>query len=442
MAIVPTDIGGYDCTFVDAVPDRLVCKICDHPSRDPRMSVCCGHNFCKSCLENASKATGITKSCPICRARNDKFITFPNKQADRELKGLQITCPNKENGCKWQGELNHVSNHLKDSDTKGCRHENVKCTNTGCEEVVQRRSLQSHVVNHCPHRWTFCKHCFNFNKYKFIIGEHKDRCPKLPIPCPNKCKTDNVLREDMEAHRKECPLEVIQCEYHNIGCEESMMRKNKRKHEEEHMEEHLSMTKAKLSKTEDRLSVLEKMFDTFISKGKELAGDRMITSGHSSIHLATLSALTCPVTVKMSRYSHYKSSGAGWYSDPFYSHNKGYKMCLLVNADGQANGKHTHMSVFLFLMKGQCDDELSWPLRGKFEIKLLNQLSDHEHHTNIVTYGDFTSDRQACRVTDKTMGTILGNGNTQFISNTNLHKITPTCQYLKDKCIFFKVNKL
>ena len=48
------------------------------------------------------------------------------------------------------------------------------------------------------------------------------------IPCPNNCELDSIFREDMEAHRKECPFEMVQCEYHNVGCEEKMMRRLKK----------------------------------------------------------------------------------------------------------------------------------------------------------------------------------------------------------------------
>ena len=65
------------------------------------------------------------------------------------------------------------------------------------------------------------------------------------------------------------------------------------------------------------------------------------------------------------------------------------------------------MSVFLFLEKGQYDDELSWPMRGKFEVKLLNQIGDTEHHTRSFTYHDHMSCKIADRVPDESR---LGNG--------------------------------
>ena len=110
-------IGGYDHSFVDTPHDRYICNICHLPSRDPYLSVCCGHIFCKSCLDNVKKAAAITNSCPVCR--NEAFVTFPNKRLDREIKSLHIYCTNKEKGCEWQDELNEIDNHL--SDSKGCK---------------------------------------------------------------------------------------------------------------------------------------------------------------------------------------------------------------------------------------------------------------------------------------------------------------------------------
>ena len=99
-------------------------------------------------------------------------------------------------------------------------------------------------------------------------------------------------------------------------------------------------------------------------------------------------------------------------------------MCLYIDAAG--DGKGTYLSLYLYLMKGSHDNELTWPLRGKFEIKLLNQISDSEHHSNSIVV---TDDDCSNRVTES-----------EFISNNNLHKITPTCQFLKDDRLFFQVS--
>ena len=139
------------------------------------------------------------------------------------------------------------------------------------------------------------------------------------------------------------------------------------------------------------------------------------------------------------KYNGKKKDKVQWFSDPFYTHNKGYKMCLHVDAAGHGDGKGTHLSVFLYLMKGPHDDELTWPLRRKFEIKLLNQISDSEHYTVTVTYDDNTTGGSDKRVTEGER-VALGWGRSKYIFNKSLNKITPRYQYLKDDCLFFQVT--
>ncbi|XP_065901454.1 TNF receptor-associated factor 4-like [Dysidea avara] len=423
-------IGGYEHQFVNTPHERYICNICIHPCQAAylRLSVCCGHNFCKSCLDG-------TNTCPVCR--NEKFSTFPNVQADREIRSLHVMCTNKKRGCEWQGELNNINNHLGSSD--GCQLEDVKCSNE-CGKMLQRQYLTSHVETECPCRNVECELCHVTGRHQFIKGEHKERCLKLLISCPNKCKTKKIAREDMDAHRKECPLEMVLCEYHSVGCEERMTRKRKRKHEEEKIEEHLLMTKLKLAKTETRLSSLEVMVCHLINTTG--SSNKLIESAQWSSHLNTLAMTVvgvtqvCPVIMKMSNFAEYKRRDI---AGAFYSHSRGYKMDMWFDAAGDGDGEGTHLSVFLYLMKGPNDDKLAWPLRGRFEVKLLNQISDCEHYSKIVTFDDYIPDDVAGRVTDSNASSW---GHPRFISNENLYKVTPTCQYLKDDCIFLQVSKL
>ena len=386
--------------------------------------------------------------------------------------------------------------------------------------MIQRQYLTSHVETECPRRKVNCQYCHDTREHQFIEGQHKEECPKLPLPCPNKCEVGSVCREDMEAHRKECPLEMIRCEYYSVGCEVRMARKDKEKHDNEKVKEHLMKTSQVMTSIKDELNgtklkltiaksaqaaTKHELTDTkatLVNTNSKLANterrltetkatlanaERRLIDTHKNIstfkvlsYLATNKTATgliitttaiviiaavlelsvgwsdklvaiakipksddqvCPVVLKLSEYKYKKENNIKWYSGPFYTHNKGYKMCLGVYADG-VDGKGTHMSVGLFLMKGPHDDELTWPLRGKFEIKLLNQISDSEHHSMTLHYDDSASDIAAGRVTEYDHDKATGLGHTQFISSENLNKVTPTCQFLKDDCLFFQVTKL
>ena len=69
-------------------------------------------------------------------------------------------------------------------------------------------------------------------------------------------------------------------------------------------------------------------------------------------------------------------------------------MCLLCTDAVDGDGKGTHQSVYLYmyLMRGPHNDELTWPLSENFETKLLNQICDNEHHSVMVDYQK-TNDR-------------------------------------------------
>ena len=477
-------VGGYDHSFVYSLHDRFICRICHLPSREPYLTDCCGATFCKSCLEEfARHATTASISCPTCR--QEQFGSMINKQIDREIRSLHIYCTNKEKGCEWQGELNDISNHLRNSD--GCQFEELKCRSNECGKVIQRQYQTSHIETECPHRQVNCQYCHDIGEHRFIEGQHKEECPKLPLPCPNKCEVGSILREDMEAHRKECPLEMIQCEYYSVGCKRvKLTRKDMKNHNKENVEEHLIMTNDVLTDTKAQIAELtyaksqlaaeltdtkSQLVDVIDSKTK-LAAELIDTKEQLNAtlkqntaalkHATSLTAIlmnaqldpntaanirsvpsdrncgnqTCPVTIKMSEYNMKREDKIQWFSDPFYTHNKGYKMRLRVDAAGNMDGKGTHLSVFLNLMKGPHDDELTWPLKGKFEIKLFNQISDSEHYCMILHYYD--EENEGCRVTEDSN---WGWGHRQYITNKLLNKITPIRQYLKDDCLFFQVTK-
>ncbi|XP_065900209.1 TNF receptor-associated factor 4-like [Dysidea avara] len=209
MAIATTSNGegGYDYQFVMTPSDMLVCKICHCPSREACLAICCGHTFCKSCLESAKRVSTVSDTCPVCR--NEEFVTVPNKQVDRAVRNLHVFCTNKEKGCEWQGEVNDIVNHFGNSKA-GCQFEEVPCSN-GCGKRLQQRYLASHVEDECVRRKIDCWYCHLIGEHHFIQGEHKEQCPKLPIKCPNKCEVDNILRENIAEHRKMCPLEEVAC---------------------------------------------------------------------------------------------------------------------------------------------------------------------------------------------------------------------------------------
>ena len=441
--------GGYDYQFVDTPLDRVVCVICHLPSRDPHMTECCGHVFCKSCLDKA-KATRYA-SCSMCK--DDDFNTFCNKQINREVLSIRVYCTNKEKGCEWEGEIRDISIHLENSD--GCQFEEVECPNE-CKELIQRQYLGSHVKSKCSHREVECQYCCEKVKLLFADGLHLEECPKLPLPCPNGCeKIEMILREDMEAHRKDCSLELIQCEYHSVGCDMKITRKRKPEHDEENVKKHLHLTKVELASTKselastnNRVTNLEMMIKTLIgSSGTDLGtlcSNPLLVASQArwSIHLAALEATslldeqTSPVIMKMTNFHEYEiDESPDWYKH-FFSHERGYRMQIWINP-----GLPEHMELSMYITHGPYDEDLRWPLRAKFQITLLNQITDCEHHTVTMAYDENTPNMSADRRFEEDED-LCYPVECKLISKRDLHKITPTCAYVRNDCILLKVCKL
>ena len=188
-------MSGYEYDFVHNIPDRILCQICRLPCRDPQRSVCCGHVFCKSEIDQHQIRE---KSCPQCFSEN--FTPFVDKLLQREINGLSIYCPNKKDGCGWIGEIARIDDHVKECE--------ISCSK--CKQIVYFSTMRSHLDTECP---CYCPYCDITAEREVISSEHKEKCHKFPITCPNNCSLDGIPRDDMDEHKKVCPLQMIQCEY-------------------------------------------------------------------------------------------------------------------------------------------------------------------------------------------------------------------------------------
>ena len=223
--------GGYDYEFVTAPPDRLICKICHNPCRDAHLTSCCGAHYCRSCLQLVRRGRSVNRSCPMCRT--DGFNTFPNKEANREIKALHVYCLNSRNGCTWSGEVNVVKRHVNND----CQFVDVPCPSK-CGIMLKRQCVQSHLNKDCPRH---CQYCGFTGSKMEIAAQHKKNCAQYPLPCPNGCELGVIPSAGIASHKKVCPLEIIKCEYHGIGCNVKLPRKDLENHHKTETALHLEM---------------------------------------------------------------------------------------------------------------------------------------------------------------------------------------------------------
>ena len=136
-------------------------------------------------------------------------------------------------------------------------------------------------------------------------------------------------------------------------------------------------------------------------------------------------------------FNKHKKHKSPYFSDPFVTHENGYKMQLRVDAN--CNG-HGHIGVYVYLMKGPMDDILLWPFHGDVIVELLNWREDNSHHSKIIKLSSDISNSACRQVTTGERGS-EGWGKSQFIQHSSLeYNPSKNTQYLQDDCLLFRVK--
>ena len=146
---------------------------------------------------------------------------------------------------------------------------------------------------------------------------------------------------------------------------------------------------------------------------------------------------TPPCTRTLTRYSEYKRTNSKWYSLAFYSSANGYKLQLCVYANGCGPGKGTHLSLFVYLLKGEHDDQLQWPINANITVQLLNWSKDNSHKERTIPYNIAPLEyRTRVTVRDRAPG---GQGYKQFISHSVLESVSSDTRYINDDSVCFRI---
>ena len=314
----------------------------------------------------------------------------------RDIKVLGVKCNNHVNGCSWQGTIGTLDQHLDK-----CSYAVVECPNNCHKEYLLRKDLQHHMAQLCSEREYQCPDCSMENVYRVITGLHQDVCERKKVKCENKecdCILERRLFQDHVA--QDCGYTEVSCKYALLGCVKKMIRKDMKKHEEDH-EGHLSLA-----------------LKSIVDLKKELMLRWQVEGGALAF-------------VKVSDYSYMKRNSKMYKSEPFFTSPSGYKMEFWVYYNGYGHGSGTHLAVFLHILEGPFDSQLSWPLLATFKLELLNQLEDKNHHALSLKFIDNECSRR---------GAAKGWGLHKFIEQSALKlDSSKNIQYLKDDTLYFRV---
>ena len=389
--------------FVEHPSQDFFCPVSLELLLEPQLTSCCGHHLL---LEAATRLQSEGKACPMCNG--ERWNAFLDKYHRRKVHEVRVRCRYEDNGCDWKGEVHELKGHL-DSCVKGlweCRY--------------------------CAFRCTFGEG----------EGKHLATCPKFPKPCPNGCEVGSVERCNMEQHLSVCPLEPVACEMKEFGCSVVVPRKELATHMRESELQHLTvMTMTNLSLTR-QLQQESKERDEKIAQLLKESKERDAGIARIELKFALMnydilelknrvSSQAADVNVSCSGIAHFtfedyltNSSNGDCYvtSRPVYTHHHGYKFNLQIYFYA------TDIGAQLYLMAGEYDRELEWPVEVKVRLKLHNQADDHHHvvRTKHIRWPYYK--RESAQVIDS-----------YIIKYSTLERCGGSVQYMMNDCLEFNI---
>ena len=403
---------GSDLQFVTKPSRDYFCPVCTEILTDPQLSDC-GHHLCGRCRDRL--LAGNKAECPECREPDVLKSARLNKHLQRQVKDLAVYCIHHEEGCKWKGELSNLREHL-DPANRHCGYVRVPCS-FQCGELVRSGAVKEHKRSHCRKRPYTCKYCGYHNALDVVTERHMPACRQFPVDCPNNCETNGLKRYQLQSHIKQCPLEIVPCSFSSIGCtcNTRLPRKEMKAHEEQTWRQHLELVlKAIEPKQEETATIV------------------------TPPPLDTLDLVNLPpVKFTIMDYVERKLAGEEWVSPPFYSHPQGYKMCLEV----ASTNDQENLSVYVYVLQGEYDDELIWPFEGRVSVELVNWKEDKGHHEENFGINIILTDYSLLHVSKNDSKSIAGKPH--FIPHSSLsYDPASNTEYLHDDCLCVRVKSV
>ena len=255
-------------------------------------------------------------------------------------------------------------------------------------EVVkmERRLIPEHVIDSCPMREVVCEFCEGEVKAR-EMNPHLKNCVEFPLLCPNGCSREGedgvreLKRKDIPVHLdNHCPLHKVRCSYWDHGCKEEMERRHTDTHEREFLHIHF-----KLSMTDMNESVQRLKHELSIANEKIAVQELQVAvlekqNSDKDIQIASLTTtLLSPLPTGRLKWNikgvkQNIQNKERTYSDPFY--------VVFYKCQGYISwnfGNSGYVVGYIYIMKGDFDDKLHWPIRYKYTFVLINQINSKDN---------------------------------------------------------------
>jgi len=418
--------------FIFAKPpsEKYFCQVTGELLLNPHLTACCGNHISQQAV---SRLQQDKQSCPCPFCRKD-LATLLDKSFQRKVLALKVRCQHFKEGCTWIGDLNNLRRHLSTNNINGeCQYVEVTCPHS-CGEYVHRHCLEQHK-SQCLKRPYKCQYCSYEATYEEVINTHLPICETKTTLCPQKCGEEEIEHKNLQEHLRNCPKQVVPCEYHDAGCLVKLENQLMRTHMQDNVQDHLF-------KVAQWNKVLIEQNKALIKENKELKeSNEKLTSIQEFHSPSNVPIPQGPPELIMTGFGEHKRLADKWFSPSFYTSMGGYRMCLRVRACGRGNSLGMYVGVSVRLMRGEYDDSLHWTFRGEITLQLINQRRAGGHIEKTVLFEDSLSDEYSGRVVGLERAE-RGRG-LDLIALTDLpYNCAEDTEYLRNDSIIIRVTKV
>ena len=404
--------------------------------------------------------------------------------ASRHSQKQSVLQPEKS-GCEWADTLENLEKHQLE-----CPFLEEECQNS-CGMKIQQRMAKEHEAV-CERFPVKCELCGNLYERR-DQSSHLDTCSLTKVKCPFSIVgcTAEVLNKDLRQHFEESlskhftlvakQTEDMQAEIREnkvlIQSKENMkplltqsvkvagindkvvaaeieMIELQRALEEAQIE--FKELQQRHSQASAELQLYNSERGASIRAIQEECDELMITSkvrcygpALPFIHPADIVSrpLDCPVTTEeyiprvsfmIPRFQEKRKNDTCLCLPPFFSHRRGYKMCLMVYCNGSSDVKGEFVSICVRLLSGKYDDQLDWPLHCKVEIEIPSVRKSIPNVKKIIEVK-----LQSPVPEDRFISQALGccPHAISLRASTLITTYEPILSYLKDECLTIAVVK-
>ena len=262
---------------------------------------------------------------------------------------------------------------------------------------------------------------------------HSRRVRELRVRCPHKGNGCGWVGEvnDLERHTETCPLKLVPCDMKEFGCSAMVLRKDLATHMRESELKHLTgMAVLNLRLTRQLQQDLAEKDKKIAKMQQEMTEGMTKLEDHVKTRVYRLPVHTSErqnqwirqKVIVFDQYSKLKGLRKVNISDPFYSHEHGYKFILKINY------LESTTVITFFLLSGDHDDQLPWPVEAEVQLELLNQAGDHHHVTRARNFEWYKEDRGKVKVIDS-----------PFMTYEELEKEENGVQYVMNDFLRFRL---